>query len=86
MIMRDYLERKRRALTAGANRFFLPEGLTADNVLAAYQFKGVSAESYALQDLSGHGFHLSKGSQTYNNVSRTPTWNIGTGFTFEAVM
>lgn len=85
MIMRDYLEQKRRALTAGANRFFLPEGLTADNVLAAYQFKGVSAESYALQDLSGHGYHLTKGSGTYNGHTYTPSWGYSTGFSWSAV-
>lgn len=81
----SYLLEKKKALERGANRFYLADGITADNVLAAYQFKGVSSEQFALQDLSGHGYHLTKGSGKQGGNTYTPTWNIDTGFTFAAV-
>ena len=82
----EYLIKKRDAILNAANRFWLPAGIGLDNVLAAYQFKGVASEYYALQDLTGHGYTLTKGSQTHNGTTHTPTWNSSTGFTFDAVM
>lgn len=84
MDMHTYLELKRDAILRGANRFFLPSGLAADKCLAAYQFAGVSSESYALQDLSGNGRDLKKGSQTYSGTTYAPTWS-SSGFKFDAV-
>lgn len=83
--MGEYFELKKRALLMGANVFWLPSGLGRDSVLAAYQFKGVSSEIFALQDISGGGKPLVKYSQTYNNVTYTPIWNSASGFTFAAV-
>ena len=86
--MRDahnYLLQKRQALLAASSLFWLPSGMSQANVLAAYQFKGVGSEGVALRDLSGNAHMLSKGSQTYNGTSHTPSWNASTGFTFDAV-
>jgi len=58
MIMHDYLERKRNALLQAANRFFLPSGVSIDDCLAAYQFKGVASKTFALYDWTGHGYNL----------------------------
>ncbi len=85
MNMHEYLERKRGWLT-GAKRFFTPSGLSSEHILAAYQFKGMSSEAAALLDLSGRNFDLTKGSQTYNGQSHTPSWSSASGFTFDAVM
>ena len=81
----SYLMKKRRALMAALDLWYQPPGMAATNVLAAYQFKGIASEAAALQDLSMYRRDLTKGSQTYNNVSYTPTWSSASGFTFDAV-
>lgn len=82
----DYFELKKRAMLLGANVFWLPAGVGRNNVLAAYRFKGVSSEAFALQDLSNRRNNLIKYSQTYNNVEHTPAWSSANGFSFDAVV
>ena len=77
-----YLMIKRDAMLASSGLFWLPSGVSADNVLAAYQFKGVASESDALKDLSGHGRTLTKASETVNGTTYTPTWSASYGFAF----
>ena len=77
----DYLLRKRDAVLASGGLFWLPSGMSYDNVLAAYQFKGVASEADSLADISGHGRTLTKHSQSGN----TPTWNSSYGWKFDAV-
>ena len=86
--MRDahnYLLQKRDALLSALSLFWLPSGMSSADVLAAYQFKGVSSESVALKDMSGNGRTLTKGSQTYSGTTYTPSWSSSDGFTFDAV-
>lgn len=78
--MSRYLERKRQALLMAASVFWLPSGLSRDNVLAAYQFKGVGSEAVALTDLSGNGRTLTKVTATLHNDVTYPTWSTGKGF------
>ena len=82
----NFFEMKKRALLAGANVFWLPTGIGRNHVLAAYQFKGVSSEAFALQDISGNAKPLVKYSQEYNSVTHTPSWSSASGFTFDAVV
>ena len=72
--MSRYLERKRQAILAAADQWFLPSGLDAAHLIAAYDFAGPGAESHALQDLSGNGYDLSKSSERIS-------WSHGSGFT-----
>lgn len=84
--MSKYLEWKRRAFIMSADQFFLPPGLSTDDVLAAYQFKGQSSQNDALMDMSGHGRALTVGTQTdYQSHTHTPTWDSSKGFTWDAV-
>ena len=73
----DYLRKKRDAILAGSDLFWLPSGMSYDNVLAAYQFVGVESENVALEDITGHGRRLTKVKQDL-----VPTWNKADGFTF----
>ena len=82
----NYFELKKRSLLSGANVFWLPTGVGRDHVLAAYQFKGVSSEAFALQDISGNAKPLVKYSQVYNGITHTPAWNSESGFSFDAVI
>lgn len=81
----NYFELKKRALLSSTNVFWLPTGVPRDAVLAAYRFKGVSSEAFALQDLSSKRNGLIKYSQSYNGVTYTPTWDSASGFTFDTV-
>lgn len=66
--------------------FWTAGGISTANCLAAYQFKGASSETQALKDLTGHGYTLTKGSETpgIGNYPgpNTPTWAKASGFTF----
>ena len=79
--MSKYLEWKRRAFIMSADQFFLPPGLSTDDVLAAYQFKGQASRDDAVMDMSGHGRTLTVGTQG----DHTPTWDGSKGFTWDAV-
>lgn len=81
----DYLRKKRDALLMASGLFWLPSGMSQANVISAYQFKGVSSESDALTDITGHGYNLTKSSQTYNGNTYSPTWSGSNGFTFAEV-
>lgn len=60
--------------TLNANKWFLPSGILASNVIAAYQFKGAQSEAEALQNQNNLAtLNLAK---TGSNV----TWNQATGF------
>lgn len=83
--MSRYLDWKKQALLMGAGQWYLPPTVSAADLLAAYQFKGVASENFAKQDLSGNGRNLTKGSQEYNGTSHTPTWSMSSGYTFDAV-
>lgn len=85
----NYLDWKKRAFLVGSGAWFLPSGLSSENCLAAYQFKGASSEANALMDLSEYGHNLTKGSQTTSIGSSysvpgtfTPTWSASSGFVF----
>lgn len=54
--------------------WFIPTGLTAANVIAAYQFINASSESEALRDLGPAGKNLIK--------RGAPVWNRSYGFDF----
>lgn len=73
-----YLKKKRDALLASSALFWLPSGMSLDDVLGAYQFKGVSSSSVALSDLSGHGRTLTVTTESGN----TPSWSASSGYTF----
>ena len=52
--------------------WWIPSGISATNVIAAYRFKGASSETEARTDLSGHGYTLSK--------ANSPVWTSANGF------
>jgi len=62
--------------------WFLVTGLSIANVLAAYNFTGASSESSALEDLTGHGYNLTKYGQSHAGGTRYPVWSAGNGFRF----
>ena len=70
--MAGYLEWKRDAMI-GATPWWNP-GIDLNNCIAAYQFKGASSQSVALQDLTGHGHTLV--------APRGITWSASKGVTF----
>lgn len=65
--------------------FWSAGGIAAANCLAAYQFKGAASETEARKDLTGHGYTLTKGSQTYGDTTYSPTWAAASGYTFARV-
>lgn len=79
----QYLMKKRDAILASCGLFWLPSGMSADNVLAAYQFIGVPSEEEALMDVSGNNRTLTKTSETVNGTTYTPTWSSSAGFIFQ---
>ncbi|MBQ6503085.1 MAG: hypothetical protein IJI57_04130 [Flexilinea sp.] len=58
--MSRYLAWKRRAMLASLGGWWIPTGLTNENVIAAYRFRGVETESLAFTDLTQHGYGLVK--------------------------
>ena len=68
-----YLEMKRDAMI-GATPWFLPQGISYDDCIAAYQFKGASSQNASYTDLTGHGHTLS----APNGVE----WDKNTGVKF----
>ena len=75
MLMHEYLLKKKHAITMGSNQWFVPRGLTIDNVLAAYQCVGQVSAEHALRDLGMYGHDL----KNVGNVA----WSSDTGFTFK---
>ena len=69
-----YLELKRNAL--------LVDSIWHVEAIAAYQFKGASARSKALSDLTGHGYNLK--SSVASKKWKKATWSTANGFGFPA--
>jgi len=74
----DYLIRKRDALLASSGLFWLPSGYSADDVFAAYLFKGVASADVSREDVTGHGYTLTLGSESGNS----PSWDASRGWKF----
>lgn len=56
--MSKYLEWKKHSILMAANRWFVPSGLSVDDVVCAYRFKGADSLNAALVDQTGMGFDL----------------------------
>ena len=86
--MYQYLNWKKKAMLMAANTFWLPSGLSIENCIAAYQFKGASSETVARRDLTGNGYTMYVYTETDDAQStgdHAPTWSASSGFTFDAV-
>ncbi len=58
--MSSYLERKKRFLVMGSGGWWCPPNFNTDDCICAYQFKGAGSQSDAFQDMTGHGYTLTK--------------------------
>ena len=87
MSMHSYLRWKKFAMTMAANVFWLPPGISATDVLAAYRFKGVGTKENALSDLGNNHWNLTEITATWNEdgASTTyPKWDTTTGYYLKA--
>ena len=58
--------------------FWTAGGISTANCLAAYQFKGAASETQALKDLTGHGYTLTKYTNTSGKIAAK--WSATKGF------
>lgn len=58
----------------GSKEWWLPDGIVASNVIAAYQFKGATTEGGAIQNLNNPSAYM------LSKTGSTVTWNASTGF------
>ena len=56
--MSRYLEWKKRALMAAANHWWQPSGVSLEQCIAAFRFKGADSKASAMIDVTEHGWNL----------------------------
>ena len=83
--MSKYLEWKKRAFLMSSNIWWLPSGMSRDDVVAVYQFKGAANEATARTDITGKNYTLTNVQATkFHENPIVPTWSENSGFRLNA--
>lgn len=79
--MSRYLELKKRALMMAANKWWQPSGISIDQCIAAYRFKGADSMASALLDVTEHGWNLeTKGADGVSWDTVNGMYSTGNGY------